>query len=89
MADLLSKLKEEKTEVLINAGQDENKEGNVLEEGEEPAFTLAEEVKRQMRREERKRKKEELFKTAKDTCECLPPILPPHFNNLSSRQTCG
>lgn len=68
---LLQKLKDERTEGLINAGQDEAKEGNVLEEGEEPAFTLAEETKRQMKREERRRKKEELFKTAKDTCEYL------------------
>ncbi len=71
VADLLRKLKDEKTEGLITAGQDEAKEGNVLEEGEEPAFTLAEETKRQMKREERRKKKEELFKTAKDTCEYL------------------
>lgn len=71
VAELLRKMKDEKTEGLINAGQDEAKEGNVLEEGEEPAFTLAEETKRQMKREERRKKKEELFKTAKDTCECF------------------
>ncbi|KAG1882091.1 hypothetical protein F4604DRAFT_443580 [Suillus subluteus] len=38
-----------------------------MEEGEEPAFTLAEETKRQIRREERKKKKTEEFKIAKET----------------------
>ncbi|KAI5892403.1 RNA-binding domain-containing protein [Schizophyllum commune H4-8] len=38
-----------------------------MEEGEEPNFTLAEEVKRQIRREERKKKKTEDFQRAKDT----------------------
>ena len=39
-----------------------------MEEGEEPNFTLAEEVKRQIRREERKKKKSDEFRIAKETC---------------------
>lgn len=42
-----------------------------MEEGEEPAFTYAEETKRQIRREERKKKKAEEFQKAKDSCKCL------------------
>jgi len=38
-----------------------------MEEGEEPAFTLAEETKRQVRREERRKKRTEQFKAAKET----------------------
>ncbi len=44
----------------------------MLEESEETVFTLAKETKRQINREERRKKKEELFKTANDMCE--------HFN---------
>lgn len=40
-----------------------------MEEGEEPLFTHAEEIKRQIRREERKAKKTEEFKLAKVSCE--------------------
>jgi U1 small nuclear ribonucleoprotein len=39
-----------------------------MEEGEEPVYTHAEETKRQMRREERKAKKAEEFRIAKDSC---------------------
>lgn len=39
-----------------------------MEEGEEPTFTLVEEVKRQVRREERKKKQAEQFQKAKDSC---------------------
>jgi hypothetical protein len=52
-----------------------NVNGDGMEEGEEPAFTLAEEIKRQLRREDRKKKKTEEFKIAKETC--APPSL--HF----------
>ena len=45
--------------------------GDAMEEGEEPAFTLAEEVKRQIRREERKKRRAEELKAAKDTCTYL------------------
>ncbi|OCH94899.1 hypothetical protein OBBRIDRAFT_721809 [Obba rivulosa] len=61
VAQILAQLREDKTQGLINAGQ-----GETMEEGEEPTFTLAEEVKRQVRREERKKKKEDEFKIAKE-----------------------
>lgn len=60
---LLAKLKEEKTQGMIDAAQ-----GDGMEEGEEVAFTHAEETKRAIRREERKKKREEEFRMAKDTC---------------------
>ena len=40
-----------------------------MEEGEEPVLTLAEETKREIRREERRKRKEEEFRIAKDTCK--------------------
>ncbi|KAF7316966.1 U1 snRNP 70K protein [Mycena chlorophos] len=61
VAAILSQLKEAQTDDLINAAQNEN-----MEEGEEPAYTYAEEVKRQIRREERKKQKSEEFKAAKE-----------------------
>jgi U1 small nuclear ribonucleoprotein 70kDa len=61
---ILSQLREATTESLMTAG-----EGDGMEEGEEPAFTHAEEIKRQIRREERKKKRTEEFKIAKETCE--------------------
>jgi U1 small nuclear ribonucleoprotein len=39
-----------------------------MEEGEEPTFTLAEEIKRQIRREDRKKKRAEEFQKAKESC---------------------
>ncbi|KAJ7674168.1 hypothetical protein B0H17DRAFT_161389 [Mycena rosella] len=63
VAHLIAQLQEAKTENLLNAGEaDAN-----MEEGEEPVFTHAEEVKRQIRREERKKKRTEEFKIAKET----------------------
>lgn len=64
VADILSRIKEENTVGLIAAGKDV-----AMEEGEEPALTLAEETKREIRREERRKRKENEFKVAKDTCE--------------------
>jgi U1 small nuclear ribonucleoprotein len=64
VASILARLKEASTATLI-AGNGEVGDG--MEEGEEPAFTLAEETKRQIRREERKKKKTEEFKIAKET----------------------
>jgi U1 small nuclear ribonucleoprotein len=66
---ILAQLKEATTEGLLNAG-----EGDPMEEGEEPAYTHAEEVKRQIRREERKKKRTEEFKIAKEACESLVSI---------------
>ncbi|ESK98273.1 u1 small nuclear ribonucleoprotein [Moniliophthora roreri MCA 2997] len=59
VAEILQRLKDDAADSLAN--------GEPMEEGEEPAFTLAEEVKRQIRREERKKKKEEEFNVAKET----------------------
>ncbi|GLB40599.1 putative U1 small nuclear ribonucleoprotein of 70kDa MW N terminal [Lyophyllum shimeji] len=61
VAHLLSELQESNTASLI-AGQGEN-----MEEGEEPIFTHAEETKRQIRREERKARRTEEFRIAKET----------------------
>jgi U1 small nuclear ribonucleoprotein 70kDa len=63
---ILAQLKEATTEGLLTAG-----EGDVMEEGEEPPYTHAEEVKRQIRREERKKKRTEEFKVAKEACKSL------------------
>lgn len=63
VGQLLASLREEKTQGMLNTG-----EGEGMEEGEEPNFTLAEEVKRQIRREDRKKKRTEEFKLAKETC---------------------
>ncbi|KAI0346330.1 hypothetical protein BDW22DRAFT_1324112 [Trametopsis cervina] len=59
---ILASLREEKTQGMLNSG-----EGEGMEEGEEPNFTLAEETKRQIRREERKKKRTEDFRVAKET----------------------
>jgi len=66
VAHILTQLKEANTESLIISGMSE-----AMEEGEEPVYTHAEETKRQMRREERKAKKAEDFKVAKETCSFI------------------
>lgn len=74
VALLLARLREDKTQGMINAG-----ETDTMEEGEEPAFTHAEETKRAIRREERKKRKTEEFKLAKESCTCQlhsPPSFP-------------
>ena len=63
VAAILERIKEQSTVTLLSG------EGDTMEEGEEPTFTLAEETKRQIRREERKKKKTEEFKIAKETCK--------------------
>ena len=63
VAAILAQLKEDKTQVMISSGQ-----GEGMEEGEEPTFTYAEETKRAIRREERRKKKSEEFRIAKETC---------------------
>lgn len=67
---LLAQLREVKTQGMMESGNTGG-EREGMEEGEEPSFTYAEETKRQMRREERKRKKAEEFQKAKDNCACL------------------
>lgn len=69
VAHLLAQLKEANTETLITSG-----EAEAMEEGEEPIFTHAEEIKRQIRREERKARRTEEFKIAKETCMSLFPF---------------
>lgn len=68
VADILARLKEANTDSLFNADAAE-----AMEEGEEPVFTHAEETKRQIRREERKAKRTEEYKIAKDTCSSPSP----------------
>ncbi|KAF9523537.1 hypothetical protein CPB83DRAFT_775312 [Crepidotus variabilis] len=62
VGSILAQLREANTESLITAGMAES-----MEEGEEPVFTHAEETKRQLHREERKAKKAEEFRIAKET----------------------
>lgn len=69
VAHILAQLREATTESIINSGM-----GEPTEEGEEPNFTYAEETKRQLRREERKAKKQEEYKIAKDACVFLFPL---------------
>jgi U1 small nuclear ribonucleoprotein 70kDa len=59
---LLAMLKEGAIAGLANGTADG------MEEGEEPTFTLAEEMKRQVRREERKKKRADEFQKAKESC---------------------
>jgi U1 small nuclear ribonucleoprotein 70kDa len=63
---LLAQLKEATTTSLMATG-----EVDAMEEGEEKIYTHAEEIKRQIRREERKKKRTEEFKIAKETCQLL------------------
>ncbi|TFK28206.1 hypothetical protein FA15DRAFT_584829 [Coprinopsis marcescibilis] len=63
VADILNRLKEENTDHLFNAANNDDQ----MEEGEEPIFTHAEDTKRQIRREERRAKKAEQFRIAKDS----------------------
>ncbi|KAJ3744249.1 hypothetical protein DFH05DRAFT_1170063 [Lentinula detonsa] len=58
---IITQLKENATEKLAAAS------GENMEEGEEPAFTLSVDVTRQIRREERKKRRTEEFKIAKET----------------------
>ena len=64
VGQILAQLREAKTAGLFSAAA----EGDGMEEGEEPTYTHAEEIKRQIRREERKTLKTEQFKIAKETC---------------------
>jgi len=58
---ILAQLREDKTQVMIDSGG-----GEGMEEGEEPVFSYAEETKRAIRREERKKRKTEEFNEAKE-----------------------
>jgi U1 small nuclear ribonucleoprotein 70kDa len=69
VAALLAQLKEEKENATVAHGAEQAQDVSEMEEGEEPTFTLAEEVKREIRREERKKARQERFKLMKETCE--------------------
>ncbi|KAI0774977.1 hypothetical protein BD413DRAFT_532184 [Trametes elegans] len=72
---ILAQLREARTQGMIDSGNTggERDAGDAMEEGEEPNFTYAEETKRQIRREERKKKKVEDFQKAKENC-ASPPV---------------
>ena len=72
VAQLLASIREQNDAGLIDQGKKEVEE---LEPGAVPSgpeddgqFTLAEEIKRQIRREEKKKRKGEEFKIAASTC---------------------
>jgi len=67
VAAILAQVREEDTLGLITKGK---KDAEEEEEGEEPTFSYAEETLREIKREERKKQKEEQFKKAKENCEC-------------------
>ena len=70
----LAQVREEKAQSIVNAGK--NASGEQAEEGEEveEPYTLAEEVKRQIRREERSKRKVEEFNRAKSNCTLSPAL---------------
>jgi U1 small nuclear ribonucleoprotein 70kDa len=83
---ILAQLLEAKTAGLFSAAA----EGDGMEEGEEPTYTHAEEIKRQIRREERRKQKSEHFKIAKETCMSLQGLrrfflLLTHFRRQACR----
>lgn len=63
VGSILEMLRETKTAGMLTTG-----EADDMEDGEEPSFTHTEEVKRQIRREDRKKRRTEEFKIAKETC---------------------
>lgn len=72
VGQLLASLREAKTQGMMESGNTgDDRDG--MEEGEEPAFTHAEETKRAIRREERKKKRAEDFSKAKENCMCPLP----------------
>lgn len=77
---ILAQVKEDRTQGMIDAAQ-----GDSMEEGEEVAFTHAEETKRAIRREERKQKRIEDFNVAKEICMSLtiPLLVPRTFTHLT------
>jgi len=65
---LLAMLKEGAMAAQVNGTTDG------MEEGEEPTFTLAVETKRQIRREDVKKKRAHEFVQAKDSCAYISPL---------------
>ncbi|OSC99942.1 hypothetical protein PYCCODRAFT_1372236 [Trametes coccinea BRFM310] len=68
VGQLLAQLREARTQGMMESGNTGGERDGMegMEEGEEPTFTYAEETKRQIRREERKKKKTEEFEKAKE-----------------------
>ncbi|KAI0714402.1 hypothetical protein C8T65DRAFT_148618 [Cerioporus squamosus] len=66
VGSLLATLREAKEKGMMESGNTGG-EREGMEEGEEPSFTYAEQTKREMRREERKKKKAEEFQKAKES----------------------
>ncbi|KAG8970546.1 hypothetical protein FRC03_006675 [Tulasnella sp. 419] len=65
VAAILAQVREERTDGLISSGKKEGEdEGEIMDEDEK--YTYAMEVRRQIYREEKKKKKVELFQNAKD-----------------------
>jgi U1 small nuclear ribonucleoprotein len=73
VAQLLEQVREAETAGMLSSGH-----ASGMEDGEEPSFTFAEETRRQIRREDRKKRREEQFKIAKDTCSVIP-FFPPFY----------
>jgi U1 small nuclear ribonucleoprotein 70kDa len=88
VAQILERLKEEKEETLFSSANKDGEEDEQMEEGEEPTFTHAEEVKRQILREERKAKKAEEFKKSKEACVLCFLYSTGQSANYPYRQTC-
>ena len=87
VAQLLAQLREAKTQGMMESGNTGERDGDGMEEGEEPTFTLAEETKRQIRREERKKKKAEEFQRCKDNCASPFPLAVSAAHASFCRQT--
>jgi len=62
---MLAQLREASEQTLIDGPKPDQE---AMEEGEEPTFTYAEETKRAIRREDRKKRKAEEFRIAKENC---------------------
>lgn len=71
VAYILEQLKDEVVAAGAAALAPQNED---MEEGEEPVYTHAEETKRQLLREEKKKNKQDLFKIAKETCQLLASL---------------
>ena len=71
VGQLLEGLQEAKTVGILSSG-----EAPDMENGEDSALTYAEETKRQILREERKKQREDQFKVAKDACNAILSFFP-------------
>jgi U1 small nuclear ribonucleoprotein len=79
VAALLAQIKEENVAGLVDQGKAEDEAGALTED--DSKFTLAEETRREMRREEKKKRKGEEFKNAVANCE--PNFVKPVLHSFS------